>query len=86
MTQVAIGGTPCNTVVMTHSTKFAIDNINHRYIVSTGAHLKTQLRVAYLAPEADPMEPMWKYDRTNPFFFGASIQHHIRILGLRRQT
>jgi len=66
---------------MASAAEFSILDVCHVYIVSTSAHLETDFSVAYIAFEADAMEPVRKDHRTHPGFFSPLVEYYIPVFG-----
>lgn len=65
---------------MAGATIFAVDNLEHGDVISTGLEFEAEIGMAYLATETYTMEPMGKHHWPHTGFIGMVIDHHISIL------
>ena len=80
--QVALVDAPGDITVMTATAIASVDNVEHFYIVVAGFEMDAEIVVAYLACEADAVEPMGKYDGVDTSICRVIIDYHIAIFGV----
>lgn len=80
MTQIASIRRPGNVTIVAGATKTPFGDVGHPEIVGADAHLESQLGVANLATETDPVKPVGKHHRPHAFLFRPPVQHYIGIL------
>lgn len=79
MTDITAFDRPGHFAVMTGPAILAIDNLQHVDLITTSLHFEPEIGVAYLAPEADPVEPVRKHNRSHPGCIGIIIDENVTI-------
>ena len=79
MTEIAVLDRPCNVAVVAAAAVFAVDNLQHADIISSGLKLKPQIIMTDLATKADAVEPMWEDDRAHAGIFGVLVDHDVTV-------
>lgn len=85
MAEVAIFDAPRDIVIVADAAEFPFDDVLHRDQIGACAHLETEFEMAYLATEADAVEPVGEDHRAHAVLLGLMVEHHVRIFGMRRR-
>jgi hypothetical protein len=83
MAQNAVLHAPGDLTVVASATVLAIEDLQHVDVVPAGFELETQVAMADFAAETDPVEPVWKDDRTYPGIIRIVIDDDVPVLGNR---